>query len=135
MALVGGSVTFTGCVTTQQYESLQSQLDEAESENAALRLARQDSDITSRELEGKLVKAQTENGTLQDDVNRLDREVKHMKEAEADKEQCAEGGEPDKAEEPQVVAAADCVAEEDAEMVELLNATIRLAVVGRTRRA
>ena len=80
VALMGASLTFTGCVTTQQYESLQSQLDEAESENAALRLARQDSDIASRELEGKLAKAQTENGTLQDDVNRLDREVKRMKE-------------------------------------------------------
>ena len=80
VALMGASLMFTGCVTTQQYESLQSQLDEAESENAALRLARQDSDIASRELEGKLAKAQTENGTLQDDVNRLDREVKRMKE-------------------------------------------------------
>lgn len=80
VALMGALLTFTGCVTTQQYESLQSQLDEAESENAALRLARQDSDIASRELEGKLAKAQTENGTLQDDVNRLDREVKRMKE-------------------------------------------------------
>ena len=80
VALIGASLTFTGCVTTQQYESLQSQLDEAESENAELRLARQDSDIASRELEGKLAKAQTQNATLQDDVNRLDREVKRMKE-------------------------------------------------------
>ena len=47
-----GSVT--GCVTTQQYEALQVQLDEAEGENSALRLARQDAEVNSRELEGRL---------------------------------------------------------------------------------
>ena len=31
-------LVFTGCVSTQQYEALQSQLDEAEEENASLRL-------------------------------------------------------------------------------------------------
>lgn len=56
-------------------------------------------------------------------------EVKHMKDAEADKVQCAEGGEPDKAEEPQVVAAADCVADEDAIVIELQHAAVRLAVM------
>ena len=47
MVLVASTLAFSGCVTTQQYEALQTQLDEAESENASLRLARQDAQAVS----------------------------------------------------------------------------------------
>ena len=36
LILVASMLAFSGCVTTQQYEALQTQLDEAESENATL---------------------------------------------------------------------------------------------------
>ena len=47
----------------------------------------------------------------------------------------AERSEPDEAQEVPIVVASHRVADEDAEMVELVNATIRLAVMGRTWRA
>ena len=72
VALMGATLTFTGCVTTQQYEALQSQLDEAESENASLRLARQDAQVSSRELEGQVARLTTENDALAEDANTLD---------------------------------------------------------------
>ena len=80
MALVLAMTWMTGCVTTQQYEALQQQLDEAESENASLRLARQDADIESRELEGKVAKLNGENESLLADINGMDREVKRLRE-------------------------------------------------------
>ena len=80
MALVLAMTWMTGCVTTQQYEALQQQLDEAESENASLRLARQDADIESRELEGKVAKLNSENESLLADVNGMDREAKRLRE-------------------------------------------------------
>lgn len=80
MALVLAMTWMTGCVTTQQYEALQQQLDEAESENASLRLARQDADIESRELEGKVAKLDGENQSLLADINDMDREAKRLRE-------------------------------------------------------
>ena len=80
MALVLAMTWMTGCVTTQQYEALQQQLDEAESENASLRLARQDADIESRESEGKVAKLNGENESLLADINGMDREVKRLRE-------------------------------------------------------
>ena len=80
MAFVLAMTWMTGCVTTQQYEALQQQLDEAESENASLRLARQDADIESRELEGKVAKLNGENESLLADINGMDREVKRLRE-------------------------------------------------------
>ena len=64
-----GSVT--GCVTTQQYEALQVQLDEAEGENSALRLARQDAEVNSRELEGRLGRLTQEQETLTKEAQQL----------------------------------------------------------------
>ncbi|MEC7950823.1 MAG: hypothetical protein VX190_05645, partial [Bacteroidota bacterium] len=64
MVLVASTLAFSGCVTTQQYEALQTQLDEAESENASLRLARQDAQVSSRELEGQVARLTAENETL-----------------------------------------------------------------------
>ena len=63
-------LVFTGCVSTQQYEVLQSQLDEAEEKNAALRLSRQDAEISSRELEGELAKLTDQNASLNEDLER-----------------------------------------------------------------
>ena len=80
MALVLAMTWMTWCVTTQQYEALQQQLDEAESENASLRLARQDADIESRELEGKVAKLDGENQSLLADINDMDREAKRLRE-------------------------------------------------------
>ena len=80
MALVLAMTWMTGCVTTQQYEALQQQLDEAESENASLRLAHQDADIESRELEGKVAKLDGENQSLLADINDMDREAKRLRE-------------------------------------------------------
>ena len=62
-------------------------------------------------------------------------EVNHVEQTVSKKIRRAERREPDEAQEPKVVVASHRVADEDAEMGELLNATIRLAVVGRTRRA
>ena len=80
MALVLAMTWMTGCVTTQQYEALQQQLDEAESENASLRLAHQDADIESRELVGKVAKLDGENQSLLADINDMDREAKRLRE-------------------------------------------------------
>lgn len=79
-ALVAAMLCGSGCVTTQQYEALQSQLDEAESENAELRLARQDAQISSRELEGQLERLTKENEALATDANQLGTEVQRLRE-------------------------------------------------------
>lgn len=73
-----GSVT--GCVTTQQYEALQVQLDEAEGENSALRLARQDAEVNSRELEGRLGRLTQEQETLTKEAQQLGADVKRYRE-------------------------------------------------------
>ena len=73
-----GSVT--GCVTTQQYEALQVQLDEAEGENSALRLARQDAEVSSRELEGRLGRLTQEQETLAKEAQQLGADVKRYRE-------------------------------------------------------
>ena len=72
-----GSVT--GCVTTQQYEALQVQLDEAEGENSALRLARQDAEVNSRELEGRLGRLTQEQETLTKEAQQLGADVKRYR--------------------------------------------------------
>ena len=73
-----GSVT--GCVTTQQYEALQVQLDEAEGENSALRLARQDAEVNSRELEGRLSRLTQEQETLTKEAQQLGADAKRCRE-------------------------------------------------------
>ena len=73
-------LVFTGCVSTQQYEALQSQLDEAEEENASLRLSRQDAEIASRELEGKLAKLKDQNTSLNEDIERIGAQAKLLRE-------------------------------------------------------
>ena len=73
-------LVFAGCVTSQQYEALQSQLDEAESENAALRLARQDAEISSRELEGQLAILESQNSDLASDLDRIGSQAKLLRE-------------------------------------------------------
>ena len=73
-------LVFTGCVSTQQYEALQSQLDEADEENAALRLSRQDAEISSRELEGELAKLTDQNATLNEDLERIGAQAKLLRE-------------------------------------------------------
>ena len=60
-------------MTTQQYEALQTQLDEAEKENSELRLARQDAQVSSRELEGQVARLTAENDALAEDANTLAR--------------------------------------------------------------
>ena len=73
-------IVLTGCVSTQQYEALQSQLDEAEKENAALRLSRQDAEISSRELEGELAKLTGQHASLSEDVERIGAQAKLLRE-------------------------------------------------------
>ena len=73
-------LVFIGCVSTQQYEALQSQLDEAEEENASLRLSRQDAEIASRELEGKLAKLKDQNTSLNEDIERIGAQAKLLRE-------------------------------------------------------
>lgn len=73
-------LVFTGCVSTQQYEALQSQLDEAEAENASLRLSRQDAEIASRELEGELAKLTDQNASLNEDLERIGAQAKRLRE-------------------------------------------------------
>ena len=73
-------IVLTGCVSTQQYEALQSQLDEAEEENAALRLSRQDAEISSRELEGELAKLTGQHASLSEDVERIGAQAKLLRE-------------------------------------------------------
>ena len=75
MALFAAMLVFSGCVTTQQYEALQTQLDESESENASLRLARQDAQVSSRELEGQVARLNAENDALAEDANTLSTEA------------------------------------------------------------
>ena len=77
LALVG---SVTGCVTSQQYEALQSQLDEAEGENSALRLARQDAEVSSRELEGRLARRTQEQETLTTEAQQLGADAKRYRE-------------------------------------------------------
>ena len=78
--LLAFGVALTGCVSTQQYEALQTQLDEAEEENASLRLARQDAEIASRELEGELAKLTHQNTVLNEEVQRIGAQAKLMRE-------------------------------------------------------
>ena len=73
-------LVFTGCVSTQQYEALQSRLDEAEEENASLRLSRQDAEIASRELEGEIAKLTDQNASLNADVERIGAQAKRLRE-------------------------------------------------------
>ena len=73
-------MVLSGCVTTQQYEALQMQMDEAESENANLRLARQDAQVSSRELEGQVLRLSAENKALDEEANTQGNEVKRLKE-------------------------------------------------------
>ena len=73
-------VLFTGCVTSKQYEALQSQLDEAEHENTSLRLARQDAEINSRELESQVARLKTESESLGNDIASMDAEAKRLRE-------------------------------------------------------
>ncbi len=77
---VSCALLLTGCVTTQQYEALQSQLDEAEKENTELRLAQQDAEIDSRELEGQVARLTKENDALAEDANALAVESKRLRE-------------------------------------------------------
>ena len=70
----------SGCVTTQQYEALQTQLDEAEKENSELRLARQDAQVSSRELEGQVARLTSENDALAEDANQLGTEAMRLRE-------------------------------------------------------
>jgi len=79
-ALIAVFVVLPGCVTTQQYEALQSQLDEAENENSELRLARQDAQVSSRELEGKVARLTAESEALAADANSLGTEAKRLRE-------------------------------------------------------
>ena len=73
-------LVFTGCVSTQQYEALQSQLDEAEAENTSLRLSRQDAEIASRELKGELAKLTDQNASLNADLERIGAQAKRLRE-------------------------------------------------------
>ena len=73
-------MVLSGCVTTQQYEALQMQMDEAESENANLRLARQDAQVSSRELEGQVMRLSAENEALAEEANTQGNEVKRLRE-------------------------------------------------------
>lgn len=73
-------LVFTGCVSTQQYEALQSQLDEAEAENTSLRLSRQDAEIASRELEGELAKLTDQNASLNEELERIGAQAKRLRE-------------------------------------------------------
>jgi chemotaxis protein MotB len=79
-ALIAAFVVLPGCVTTQQYEALQSQLDEAEKENSELRLARQDAQVSSRELEGQVARLNAETEALAADANNLGSEAKRLRE-------------------------------------------------------
>jgi chemotaxis protein MotB len=80
MTLLAAILALPGCVTTQQYEALQTQLDEAEKENSELRLARQDAQISSRELEGKVARLTAESEALAADANQLGSEAKRLRE-------------------------------------------------------
>ena len=62
----------------KQYEALQVQLDEAELENTELRLARQDAEISNRELEGKLSRLTGENDAA-DEANMLGTELQQLR--------------------------------------------------------
>ena len=73
-------MVLSGCVTTQQYEALQMQMDEAESENANLRLARQDAQVSSRELEGQVIRLSAENEALAEEANTQGNEAKRLRE-------------------------------------------------------
>lgn len=73
-------MVLSGCVTTQQYEALQMQMDEAESENANLRLARQDAQVSSRELEGQVMRLSAENEALAEEANTQGNEAKRLRE-------------------------------------------------------
>ena len=55
-------------------------MDEAESENASLRLARQDAQVSSRELEGQVARLTAENDALAEDANTLSTEAKRLRE-------------------------------------------------------
>lgn len=79
-AMIAAFVVLPGCVTTQQYEALQSQLDEAEKENSELRLARQDAQVSSRELEGQVARLTAESEALAADANTLGAEAKRLRE-------------------------------------------------------
>ncbi len=78
--LVACLLLLSGCVTTQQYEALQTQLDEAEKENSELRLARQDAQVSSRELEGQVARLTAENDALAEDANQLGTEAMRLRE-------------------------------------------------------
>lgn len=78
--LVASLLLLSGCVTTQQYEALQTQLDEAEKENSELRLARQDAQVSSRELEGQVARLTAENNALAEDANQLGTEAMRLRE-------------------------------------------------------
>lgn len=78
--MIAAFVVLPGCVTTQQYEALQSQLDEAEKENSELRLARQDAQVSSRELEGQVARLTAESEALAADANTLGAEAKRLRE-------------------------------------------------------
>lgn len=80
MTLLAAILALPGCVTTQQYEALQTQLDEAEKENSELRLARQDAQISSRELEGQVARLSAESEALAADANQLGSEAKRLRE-------------------------------------------------------
>ena len=78
--LIACLLLFSGCVTTQQYEALQTQLDEAEKENSELRLARQDAQVSSRELEGQVARLTAENDALAEEANQLGTEAMRLRE-------------------------------------------------------
>ena len=78
--LLHAILLLSGCVTTQQYEALQTQLDEAEKENSELRLARQDAQVSSRELEGQVARLTAENDALAEDANQLGTEAMRLRE-------------------------------------------------------
>ena len=73
-------LVFTGCVSTQQYEALQSQLDEAEAENASLRLSRQDAEIASRGSWKAIAKLTDQNASLNEDLERIGAQAKRLRE-------------------------------------------------------
>lgn len=77
-ALFAALTVLPGCVTTQQYEALQTQLDEAEKENSELRLERQDAQVSSRELEGQVARLKAENESLANDANEVGAEAKRL---------------------------------------------------------
>ena len=78
--LIACLLLLSGCVTTQQYEALQTQLDEAEKENSELRLARQDAQVSSRELEGQVARFTAENDALAEEANQLGTEAMRLRE-------------------------------------------------------